>query len=294
MGRPSSAWVLLLAAVTILPLTVSAQRLTRSVFVTAVDTGGMPVLDLTPSDVQVTEDGAKREVTRTTLGDQPLRIVLMVDSSTATTAIMTTIRNALNAFTDNLPDEHEVAFVSTGGQIRVRTRPEDGKDKLRADIARLASEGGANAFLETMIEADRRFLKTAPNQWPVFVILTADNGGTRFEPDLRRYNAFMNDFVSRGGAAHAVIVSGPATGPITDLATNLVDNVQGLRFVVNSDSSLPARLTEIAGRLTADHDRMRTKYEVAFTGDAKLTQPIVKVISNREGLFLQMSPRRPF
>ena len=292
--RSSTARVVLAAAIAILPFTVSAQRVTRSVFVSAVDALGRPVLDLTPADVILTEDGAKCEVTRTTRGDEPLRIVLIVDSSTATSSMMSPLRNALNAFVDNLPDEHEVAFVSSGGQLRVRTRPEDGKDKLRAEIARFSSEGGANAFLETLIEADRRFLKTAATQWPAFVILTADNGGTRFEPDLRRYNAFMNDFVARGGTAHAVIVSGPSTGPITDLTANLVDNVMGLRFTVNSDSILPARLAEIAERLTADHDRMRTRYEVAFAGDAKKMQPGVSVSSNREGIQLQMSPRRPF
>jgi hypothetical protein len=294
MRRPS-AWVVLLVVATAIPFTLSAQRtVTRSVFISAIDDSGMPLPDLTVADVQVTEDGVKREVTRLTLGDEPLRIVLMVDSSTATSAIINTVRAALHAFTDNLPDEHEVAFISTGGQIRVRTRPDDGKDKLRAEIARFASEGGANAFLDTMIEADRRFLKTAPTQWPVFVILTADNGDTRYEPDLRRYNAFMNDFVGRGGAAHAVIVTGQRTGPITELTTNLTENVQGLLVLVNTESSLPARLTAIADRLTADHDRMRTKYEVAFSGDPRVTQPIVNVVSSREGMRLQMSARRPF
>jgi hypothetical protein len=293
--RRSTAWLGLVATAATIPFTAIGQRtVTRSVFISAVEDSGMPLPDLTRADVQVTEDGVKREVTRVTLCDEPLRIALLADSSTATSAIINTVRTALHAFVDNLPDEHEVAFVSTGGQTRVRTRPEDGKDKLRAEIARFASEGGANAFLDTMIEVDRRFLKTAPTQWPVFVILTADNGDAQFEPDLRRYNAFMNDFVARGGAAHAVIVTGTRTGPITELITNLTENVQGLLVLVNSESSLPARMTAIADRLTADHDRMRTRYEVAFNGDARITQPIVNVVSNREGVRLQMSARRPF
>ena len=111
------------------------------------------------------------------------RIVLLVDSSTSVGPMINTFRDALNAFVDAVPDEHEVTFISTGGQIRVRTPPTTDRVKMQTEIARFASDGGANAFLDTMIEADRRFLKTAPGQWPVLVIVTTDNGETRREMD---------------------------------------------------------------------------------------------------------------
>ena len=40
--------------------------------------------------------------------------------------------------------------------------------------------------------------------------------------------------------------------------------------------------------------KMANKYEVEFTGDARLAQPMVNVAARREGVQLQMSPRRPF
>ena len=141
----------------------------------------------------------------------------------------------MNAFIDELPETRRWSFISSGGQIRVRTQPATDRDKLRAEVARFASEGGANAFLDTMLEADKRFLKTAPGQWPAFVIVTTDNGeGTR-EPNIDDYNKFMNDFLARGGAAHAVIVQGKQTGAVTDIVANLVDNIGGLRH----DDRLP-------------------------------------------------------
>ena len=173
--------------------------MTRSVWVSALDTGGAPVVNLTREDFQVTENGAKRDVVRVTLGSEPMRIVLMVDSSTAVGPMMNNFRIALNAFIDELPETEEVVFISSGGQIRVRTPPSTDRVKLRAEVARFASEGGANAFLDTMLEADKRFLKPAPGQWPAFVIVTTDNGeGTR-EPNIDDYNKFMNDFLARGG-----------------------------------------------------------------------------------------------
>ncbi len=283
------------AAFATLPISLSAQRtVTRSVYVSALDTGGSPVLNLTAEDFLVNESGVKRDVVRATLGNAPMRIVLLVDSSTTVGPMMNNFRTALNAFIDELPEIEEVAFISSGGQIRVRTTPSTDRDKLRAEVARFASEGGANAFLDTMLEADKRFLKPAPGLWPAFVIVTTDNGEGRREPNIDDYNTFMNDFLSRGGAAHAVIVQGKASGTVTDIVANLVDNTGGMRYTIVADSNLPARLREIANRLADDHQRMMRRYEISYAGDPKQVFPVVKVNVSRDGVNLQMSPRRPF
>lgn len=296
LGRQSSdALVCAIAILASIAVSLSAQRtVTRSVWVSVVDGDGRPALGLTPADFQVTENDAKRDVTRATLGSAPMRIVLLVDSSTPVGPMITDIKSALTAFADTLPAHHEVAFISSGGQIRVRTRPTDTRDKLRAEMARFASEGSANAFLDTLLEADKRFLKTAPEQWPVFVIVTTDNGDGRREPDIVAYNKFMNDFLARGGAAHAVILSGKQTGSVTDLAANLVENVGGIRQTLNTSNSLPARLKDIAERLDIDHRIMMNRYEIAYAGDPKITAAVVKVTTSRENLRLEMSTRRPF
>jgi hypothetical protein len=97
-----------------------------------------------------------------------------------------------------------------------------------------------------MVEADQRFLKAAPEFWPVFVIVTTDNGESYREPDVPTYNAFMNDLRARAGAVHAVIIQGRRTGPVSVFITNLTDNVAGSLGIINTDNSLSARLREIA------------------------------------------------
>jgi hypothetical protein len=295
MMRQRRAVVSAIAILVSIGVSLDAQRtVTRSIFVSATDGAGRPVLDLAPADFQVTESGAKRAIVRATLGSAPMRIVLMVDSSTPVGPMINTFKKALATFLDTLPPQHEVAFISSGSQIRVRARPNDTRDKLRAEVARFSSEGGANAFLDTLLEADTRFLKTAPAQWPAFVIVTTDNGETRKEPDVVAYNKFMNDFLARGGAAHAVILAGKQSGPVTDLLTNLVDNVGGFRQTLVADNSLPERLREIAERLDIDHRVMMNRYEIAFAGDPAIAEPVVQVSVSRDDVRLQMSTRRPF
>ena len=276
------------------PLSLSAQRVPRRVFVAATDAAGRPVLNLTRADLEVTENGVPREVTRVALGTAPLRIVLLVDSSTSIDPMINTVRVALTEFVEILPPQHEVAFISSGGQLRVRTPPSTDRQKLKQEIAVFAPAGGANAFLDTLLEADKRFLKTAPGQWQTLVIVTTDKGETRREMPLNQYNVFMNDFVARGGAAHAVILRGNQTGPVTDITQNLIENVLGLYSEISTEVSLPERMRAIAERLAGDHERMENKYEVEFTGDAKSGQAVVNVIVKREGVLLEMSGRRPF
>ncbi len=277
-----------------MPLTLLAQRTTKLVFVSATDDKGAAVLNLTRADLQVTENGSPREVTRVSRGNAPLRIVLLVDSSTSMGPMMNSFRAALHGFVNAIAPQDEIAFISTGGQLRVRTPPTRDRRLLGTEIDRFASGGGANAFLDTLVEADRRFLTSAPGQWPVLVIVTTDNGEVRREFNLDRYNAFMNSFITRGGAAHAVIVRGKETGPVTELTLNLVENSRGRHAEINTDISLADQLAAIAKRITADHEQMANTFEVEFIGDAKQVQPMVNVLVGREGVTLEMSGRRPF
>jgi Mg-chelatase subunit ChlD len=279
---------------TLMHPSLSAQRVTRRVFVDAADDVGDPVLNLTAGEFRITENGVRREVTRASLGTAPMRIVLLVDSSTSMAPMVNSFRAALNIFLDALPNEHEVSFITTGGQIRVRTPPTTDRTLLKKEAGFLASAGGANAFLDTLLEADKRFLQTAPGQWPVFVIVTTDKGELNREQSLDNYNKFMNDFLARGGSAHAVILVGRQVGLVTDIVLNLVDNVGGTKASINTDNSLPERMKAIAARLADDHQQMRNRYEVEFAGDAKVLVPVVEVAVTRVGVELEMSPRRPF
>lgn len=288
-------FVTALLLIGLVPILGSAQRVTpRRIFVAALDRAGAPVLNLLAADFTVTENEVPREVTRASLGTAPLRVVVLVDSSHIMAPLVKSFRLALDTFADTLPPEHEISFISTGSQIRVRTQPSIDRGELKAQIARFTPDNGANSMLETMYEADTKFLKPVPAQWPAIVILTTDNGDTRREPRVDAYNRFMNDFVARGGIAHSVVLEGKQVGPISELTQNLVDNTGGTRFAVNTEHVLPLRMKELAERLADDHRVMRDRYVIEFAGDPKVLTPIVNVKTTREDVRLQMSGRRPF
>jgi hypothetical protein len=291
MTRRSVGLLAILVAVVLVSTSVSAQRITRRIFVAA-RAAGAPVLDLTAADFQIVENGTKREVTRAGLGKAPMRIVLLVDSSSAMSQMLNPFRAGLNTFIDTLPPEHEVVFVTFGGQTRVRVQPTTDRAALKTAAGRFSSDGGGNAFVDTLLESDRRFLQKV-TQWPVFVIVTTDNGDSRVDPRINQYNAFMESFLQRGGSAHGIVIKGPNSSHIADIAENLIVNTGGIHNAVNQPSALEAQLKEIAERLASDHAKMANVYEIDYPSDGKLKQPAIEIGTGRQGVTLQLFPRRP-
>ena len=82
MSRRSIGCLAILLAA-LLTTSMSAQRITRRIFVSA-RAAGAPVLDLTAADFQIAENGTKREATRASLGKAPMRVAL---TSTAFTGV---------------------------------------------------------------------------------------------------------------------------------------------------------------------------------------------------------------
>lgn len=182
----------------------------------------------------------------------PLRIVLLVDSSSAVSPHLTSFRAGLAAFLDALPGDPEIAFITTGGQMRIRVPPTIDRATLRHAAAGFASDGGANALLETLLESDQRFLKKAPGRRPIFVVVTTDNNSSRGDERIDAYNLFMRDFVQRSGRAHAIVVHGVNAGTTTDILMNLTGNTGGFYDALAVPNALPERMRALAAMVAAD------------------------------------------
>jgi len=185
----------------------------------------------------------------------PMRILLVVDSSSAITSMLNHFRAGLNEFLDAVPENAEVLIVSTGGQLRLRVPATLDRQKLHDVANGFAQDGGANSILETLIEADRRFLQTAPEKWPVIVILSSDSNASASASEGRidAYNKFMNSFLQRGGIADAVLVKGRETGMVTDIAINLTSNTGGKYDALATPNGVPDKLKAAGQRIAAEY-----------------------------------------
>jgi Mg-chelatase subunit ChlD len=185
-------------------------------------------------------------------GPGPLRIVLLVDSSTAVAQMLPQFRAGMNAFLDALPGDPEIALISTGGQIRIRVPLTTDREKLHKAASAFASDGGANSFLDTMLEADKRFLKRGDDRRPVFVIIMTDGSESRGDARVDEYNRWVNDFLQRGGRAHGIVVRGVNSGLTTDILMNLTRNTGGFYDSLNVANPLAERMKALATLVAVD------------------------------------------
>lgn len=180
----------------------------------------------------------------------PLRVLLLVDSSSTMAPLLTDFRAGLNAFVNALPETVEVTIVSTGGQFRIRVPATTDREQLKHGISVFSSDGGANALIDTLLESDKRLLKSAPDRRPVVVAVSTDQQ-QRFDQRIDQYNSFMRDFVRRGGHAHALVIRNNTVGLTSEILENLATNTDGLFSVMAVANSLPAKMREIAEHVAA-------------------------------------------
>jgi hypothetical protein len=178
----------------------------------------------------------------------PTRIILLVDSSTGIQQHFQRVRTALTDFIDGLPAEVEIGLISTGGQMKIRVAPTADHTKVREAAAAFSPDGGSNAFLDALVEADQRFLKNAPDKRGVFVVISTDSE-TRTEPRIDAYNKFVNDFRQRRGSAHVVMLRTGQMGLASQVFENLAQNTGGTVQVLALSNALPEEMKKIAARV---------------------------------------------
>jgi Mg-chelatase subunit ChlD len=185
-------------------------------------------------------------------GPGPVRIVMLVDSSGTVAQMLPQFRAAMTAFVDALPGTPEIALISTGGQLRIRVPPTTDREQLHKAINSFAADGGGNSFLDTMLEADRRFLVNSGERRPVFAILMTDGTMSRGDVRVDQYNDWVGTFLRRGGRAHGIVVRGVNSGITTELLMNLTSNTGGFYDSLAVANALADRMKVMATMVAAD------------------------------------------
>jgi len=180
----------------------------------------------------------------------PLRVVFIVDSSTNMASMLTEFRAGLHSFVDTIPADVEMTLISTGGQLRVRLAPTFDKALMHAAASRFASDGGANAFLDTLLEANQRFIRPASDRRPVVIVMTTDQPALG-EARIDDYNRFVDSFVQRHGRAHGVVIRGVNSGVVSRVLENLTTNTDGVMTTMAVPNSLATRMREMGEQVAA-------------------------------------------
>ncbi len=263
----------------------------RQIFVSVLDRTGAPVTDVRASEFDVREDGATRAIAKAALAQDPMRIALMLDTGDGMDKALNQMRAAVGDFADAVPPPHEIMLVSTGRQVRVRVQPTADRKRITDAAAGLFLDGAGTPLIDGLMEIDDRYMKTAEDRWPVFVILTSDGTESSAGAKETRFNQWLAALPSRDLSAHAISIKYRGGGMPEMVAQHVVQAVGGYYDYINTSNSLPEKMKAIGRRLAADFERAKSRYRITYITDAPDPRPVDVAIA-RDGVRLELSTGR--
>src|SRR3954471_3008668 len=115
----------------------AAQEKLNTVYVTALEPTGTPVLDLAAADFTIKEDGKSREVVRVAMAQTPMQIQLLVDDNGSGI-----FRYALVQFVQQMRGRAEMALSTVVGQTQKLVDYTANVETLAKSIVTLSARPG--------------------------------------------------------------------------------------------------------------------------------------------------------
>jgi hypothetical protein len=269
---------------------VEAQGRRRQLFVSAVDAAGAPVTDLQAADFDLKENSQTRTIVQAQLSKDPMRIVLVVDSSAAMESLTNQFRAGMHSFFQALPSSAEVALISVGGQARLRFSPTSDRKKLSDAASAFFPDGGGAAVLDGLTEGYNQFLRKAEARWPILVLITTDGpitGTARSD----QFDNFLKQVEASAVTGHAIVISQRGKGVPALVALNLTQVTHGSHESIAAATALPDKMQALGERLAGQFQQATSLYRLEYLSEAKQAAG-VEVRVMRNGVRLRVSNRR--
>ncbi len=250
---------------------------------TVLDRDGVPIVDLQPGDVTVTENGVPGHVTHLVRPSAPADVLLLVDTSRNLVSATPHLRRALLAFIDKLAGSARMSLMVFGGTPRNVVAPTMRTAEMREAIALLFPSPGFNSYFNNaLIEARRRIIEESPRR-PVIVVVTSS--GASQQPSDRYRRDFLNPLTQVGTPMHIVALRrrpGDLLGSLAEIAART-----GGRFAtVANHTRLEEPLAAIADEILAQY--VLTYIRPALPADA---DPVdIRLSVAREDITIRVSP----
>ena len=231
---------------------------TKMALVTVIADANGPLRDLTAQDFLVTEDNKKRRVVSAQLAEEPLSIVLLIDTATppmGTQYPTQDVRSALGAFVKSVhgrsPDAM-ISIVDVGNAAVTRVDFTSKAAELDAVIGKLYPNHQAQAVvLEALVDASKRIgERPAPRR----AIVSVDFNST--EGSAERSMKTAIDAAQKSGVTLwpvSVRGSAPSSSTREDVLNRITQANGGLRLTPVTASGLHPALQTVAHSLTSQY-----------------------------------------
>jgi hypothetical protein len=278
----------------------AAAQQPNQLYISVLDSAGVPVTDLEPADVTVQIDDIECKVVNLEPVNKRMRVSLMIDNGTVLSNALANLRTAVKSFIEAVPAGIEMELITIAPQPRWLERPTTDKVKLLSAVDRLSPDSGAGLFFDALVEAgkraekDNKDKKSREEYFPVFVMLASDVGRNNQAMD-RDYQNLQKQIVQHGITVHFIVLNsggervGAVAGALQTEVGIAVTKLSGGRYEsLAAATRLTTLLPELAKQIAESNVRQTHLYRVTY--ERKDSKPAQKVAAGVSRLRLGVAP----
>jgi len=258
----------LLVAVALVLWTAHAARAqqTFQIYASVVDTAGNPVATLAPDDVKVLENGTEGKVIKVEPASFPIKVQLLLDTGVGLGGSnLQILKEGVTGLLNALPDDVEVTIVTTAPQPRFLQRATKDRKAMLDALGRLAPDGGAGRFIESLNEATQRIEKDTTDGIPVIISAATTSGDTNvMERDVKR---IFERLQKKPTTVHVVLLTstaGSSSGGAnqTQVGISVTEYTRGRYENIAVASRLATLLPEIGKQVAESHQKQSNQFRL--------------------------------
>lgn len=270
---------------------VRAQQQVQ-LYASVADVTGKPVATLEPADLKVLEGGVEAKVVKVEPVSWPVKVQLLVDNGIGLGGQnIQSLKDGIKGLIEALPENLEVTIVTTAPQPRFLVRPTMDKAMMIEGLSRLAPDGGAGRFVESMNEATQRIEKDKTDHFPVIISSATSSGDANvLERDVKR---IFERIQKRPTTVHVILLNsttGSATGGAnqTQVGLSVTQATRGRYESIAVPTRLATLLPEIGKQVAASHEKQSHQFKITVERPAGKSGELGQLSAGaRSGLVLQ-------
>jgi hypothetical protein len=260
--------------------------------VSAIDVDGMPVSDLGPGDIVMSENGERQKIAKVEPIAIPMKLTIAVDNGLESADAIAHYRTGLAGLVQALPADVEVTLITTAPQPRTVVKPTTDRAQILQGINGFAPESSRPRFSDAVVEYSQRLQKEAKDRkaapyLPVMVMVSTAAVETRsYESDdiekavkyLMTRHAKVNAIIAstRGGT---VATAGRDMTQQSNVALPTAKATGGRYETLAVANRLATLLPEWGRDLAALQARQITQFRITVerSHGGELQKPVIEV-----------------
>lgn len=254
----------------VLPSSAAAQLLGQVFVEVTRQSTGEPVLNLSPDNFEVSENGRPGGIVSADLDTAPMKIAVLIDNGDRLleTGALNPLRAGLDGFLDTLAPQHEAALITIARSVQQRVGFTADRDALQEGVGLLFPDRGAGArLLDGVRETwNRRFEED--DAFPVIVLVLTDGTEASGNYNDNQYANLLNPLIANGVTVHAVMLSSRgsvrAQQRLPQYALSLVENTGGILETFVAPTGYESVLPRLAERMNDHYDMVSKRYRLIF------------------------------